>query len=601
MQRKGTVDMSSEINKDRISELVLQAQAGNQEVWTELYEIGYKGIHFIAMDFMKNPDDAMDAEQEAVIKIYNNISKLEEPDKFLSWTRQITTNTCKDILRRHRDYTFSETEDAAGLADDDMELQIEDLNVEFKPDEQMDIKETSRIIREMMEELPDEQRVTLDLLYGSELSVKEIAEALDCSENTVKSRLRYGRNAMEEKIEALRKQGTKLYLIPAAALIRLAYRADTEAYAAVMAKDFALKAVSGSSNAAAVNAAENINNAQLAKDMESAADAVNKTAASTDAGAGATAQAPAGAVASEAASAVNTAAAAGTKAAEATAAKAAGTKMAAMIAAAAVAAGGIGGGAYAYMSYQHKQQVAEAESLYAEAESQYDAGDYDAALENLTQVRKMDILEDIDIDSAINEAKDRQHEQELYEAAAAAADDLTDLDLSKDEDAARLSEYLASDAVDEYLELTNQDVIWIPSDTGENVTGYYKNGGIYTGSADNGIRTGSGIWKYGKKTYTGAWSNDKPNGTGTYGTDTSNYTGTFTDGIGNGTFEAYWSKAEEPKRFPVEVVEGEAQIIEVSNSDEFGPFYVIYSPELYHYRGFHNTEDAVIAKVEGLE
>ena len=593
--------MASEINKDRIAELVLQAQAGNQEVWTELYEIGYKGIHFIAMDFMKNPDDAMDAEQEAVIKIYNNISKLEEPDKFLSWTRQITTNTCKDILRRHRDYTFSETEDAAGLADDDMELQIEDLNVEFKPDEQMDIKETSRIIREMMEELPDEQRVTLDLLYGSELSVKEIAEALDCSENTVKSRLRYGRNAMEEKIEALRKQGTKLYLIPAAALIRLAYRADTEAYAAVMAKDFALKAVSGSSNAAAVNAAENINNAQLAKDMESAADAVNKTAASTDAGAGAKAQAPAGAVASEAASAVNTAAAAGTKAAAATAAKAAGTKMAAMIAAAAVAAGGIGGGAYAYMSYQHKQQVAEAESLYAEAESQYDAGDYDAALENLTQVRKMDILEDIDIDSAINEAKDRQHEQELYEAAAAAADDLTDLDLSKDEDAARLSEYLASDAVDEYLELTNQDVIWIPSDTGENVTGYYKNGGIYTGSADNGIRTGSGTWKYGKKTYTGAWSNDKPNGTGTYGTDTSNYTGTFTDGIGNGTFEAYWSKAEEPKRFPVEVVEGEAQIIEVSNSDEFGPFYVIYSPELYHYRGFHNTEDAVIAKVEGLE
>lgn len=593
--------MSSEINKDRISELVRKAQAGNQEVWTELYEIGYKGIHFIAMDFMKNPDDAMDAEQEAVIKIYNNISKLEEPDKFLSWTRQITTNTCKDILRRHRDYTFSETEDAAGLADDDMELQIEDLNVEFKPDEQMDIKETSRIIREMMEELPDEQRVTLDLLYGSELSVKEIAEALDCSENTVKSRLRYGRNAMEEKIEALRKQGTKLYLIPAAALIRLAYRTDTEAYAAVMAKDFALKAVSGSSNAAAVNAAENINNAQLAKDMESAADAVNKTAASTDAGAGVTAQAPAGAVASEAASAVNTAAAAGTKAAAATAAKAAGTKMAAMIAAAAVAAGGIGGGAYAYMSYQHKQQVAEAESLYAEAEAQYDAGDYDTALENLTKVREMEVLEDVDIDSAINEAKDRQHEQELYEVAAVAADDLTDLDLSKDEDAARLSEYLASDAVNEYLELTNQDVIWIPSDTGENVTGYYKNGGIYTGSADNGIRTGSGIWKYGKKTYTGAWSNDKPNGTGTYGTDTSNYTGTFTDGIGNGTFEAYWSKAEEPKRFPVEVVEGEAQIIEVSNSDEFGPFYVIYSPELYHHRGFHNTEDAVIAKVEGLE
>ena len=364
-----------------------------------------------------------------------------------------------------------------------------------------------------------------------------------------------------------------------------------------MAKDFALKAVSGSSNAAAVNAAENINNAQLAKDMESAADAVNKTAASTDAGAGAKAQAPAGAVASEAASAVNTAAAAGTKAAAATAAKAAGTKMAAMIAAAAVAAGGIGGGAYAYMSYQHKQQVAEAESLYAEAESQYDAGDYDAALENLTQVRKMDILEDIDIDSAINEAKDRQHEQELNEAAAAAADDLTDLDLSKDEDAARLSEYLASDAVNEYLELTNQDVIWIPSDTGENVTGYYKNGGIYTGSADNGIRTGSGTWKYGKKTYTGAWSNDKPNGTGTYGTDTSNYTGTFTDGIGNGTFEAYWPFLEthmDDATFQVEVTNGNIQALGSSDNGN----YIIHYDEN---GGWESVSDTNLLTVGGLE
>ena len=216
------------IDEDKLELLVEAAKSGDQASWTELFDIAYRGMHFIAMDFMKDPDRAQDAEQEASIRVFKGIGSLNEPKRFLAWTRQITANTCKNMLKKHSEFTFSDVEEASGLADEDMSIEIEDVNVEFKPEDQMDIKETARLIREMMEELPDEQRVVLDLLYGSEMSVKEIAEAMECSENTVKSRLRYGRNAMEEKVEALRKKGTKLYLIPIAVLIRTALHSEME-------------------------------------------------------------------------------------------------------------------------------------------------------------------------------------------------------------------------------------------------------------------------------------------------------------------------------------------------------------------------------------
>ena len=49
------------------------------------------------------------------------------------------------------------------------------------------------------------------MFYYEEMSVREIAETLGCSENTVKSRLNYGRRKVEAKVKELEKRGTRLY------------------------------------------------------------------------------------------------------------------------------------------------------------------------------------------------------------------------------------------------------------------------------------------------------------------------------------------------------------------------------------------------------
>ena len=220
------------MDKQHIAALVLRAKKNDQAAWSDLYELSYRSLYFIAVEFMKNKTDAEDALQEAFLKIAKHLDQLEDPERFLAWAKQVTTNTCLNQVRKRRDFTFTELEEKAGLDDMDISLEVEDVSVSFRPEDQMEIKETSRLVREMMDELPDDQRVSLDLLYGSEMSVKEIADSIECSVNTVKSRLRYGRIAIEEKVERLRKEGTKLYTLPLAAIIQILCRREMEAYAA---------------------------------------------------------------------------------------------------------------------------------------------------------------------------------------------------------------------------------------------------------------------------------------------------------------------------------------------------------------------------------
>ncbi len=575
-------------DNNRIIELVKKVMAGDSKSWDELYTLSYRSIHYIAMDFMKNEEDAADAEQEAYIKMYNSISTLSEPSKFNSWSRQITANTCKDMLRKRREYTFSDiqTDDT-----EDIELEIEDLNIDFKPEEQMDAKETSRLVREMLGELPEEQRISLDLLYGSQLSVKEIADIMECSENTVKSRLKYGRDAIEEKVEALKRQGTKLYLIPVATLIHMAYRTELQTYAAVNAGEFMAKILgANAANTAAISASsEAAASSEASMGVEAAASSVTSAGSGAAASSATSVGAEAAASSTASATAVTATATQISGTAGAVASKVIGGKLVAMIAAGAVAVGAVTGGVIAYKNYNHKKQVAKAESLFAAAQELCDEGNYEAALENLNLVKDMDVLDGIDIDSNIADTKLRIYEDELYSKAV---DDFNALDQT-DKDS--LSEWLDSDSVEEYFDISGNNAIWVPSDTGDNVTGYFKNGGIYKGSADKGIRTGEGKWSYGDKTYTGSWSNDKPNGTGTYGYATSNYTGTFVDGIGNGAFEADWSMFG-GERFPINVVNGDIQVVRQEIKDG-KPRYIIYETE--------NVSDSVTDTkqliVEGLE
>ncbi|MDL2323960.1 sigma-70 family RNA polymerase sigma factor [Ruminococcaceae bacterium OttesenSCG-928-A16] len=188
------------------AQLVGAAKQGNQDAITDLYNATYRMAYGIARQYIKDEDSALDVLQMAYVKAFENLDKLQKPESFDKWLNRIVMNQSKDFLKKKTAILFSQME---GEEDDPVEF--EDERTDEKPDAAMDYQETKRLVRQILDSLSDEQRLVTLMFYFENLSVKEIAAQLSCSENTVKSRLNYARQKIKVEVLQLEKEGTKLY------------------------------------------------------------------------------------------------------------------------------------------------------------------------------------------------------------------------------------------------------------------------------------------------------------------------------------------------------------------------------------------------------
>lgn len=187
--------------------LIQQAIEGKETAQQELYNRTYSDVYFTILAITKDNDLIMDVLQDTYLTAFQKLEQLKESNSFRAWVRSIAHNKTLNALRDRRVlYTASvvsvETENV---------LNVEDNRIENMPEATIDQQETSRLVREILDVLPDEQRIVIGMFYYDQMSVSEIAEELECSENTVKSRLNYGRKKIQTKVLELEKNGTKLY------------------------------------------------------------------------------------------------------------------------------------------------------------------------------------------------------------------------------------------------------------------------------------------------------------------------------------------------------------------------------------------------------
>ena len=210
-------------------ELIDRARNNDQVAITELYNKTYSSVYYTVKALIKDEDAALDILQDSYIKAFKSLEQLKEPEKFKAWVKQIAHNRAIDYLRKTKPLLFSEMEST----DSDTPLEFEDTNTDNLPEAVIDRDETSRLIREILNDLPDEQRAVISMFYYEQLSVKEIAEELGVSENTVKSRLNYGRKKIETKVLDLEKKGTKLYGLAPIPFLLLLFKTQSAQAASV--------------------------------------------------------------------------------------------------------------------------------------------------------------------------------------------------------------------------------------------------------------------------------------------------------------------------------------------------------------------------------
>lgn len=206
--------------------LIEKAKDKDQSAFGKLYEETYQAVYYTAKGILHDDDITMDIVQDSYVKAWQRLDQLEDPGRFQAWIKRIAANGAKDYLKKKKENLFSQYEDEEG----NVHLDMEDDRLEYQPAAEVDKAETRQLVEEILYGLPDEQRICTMMYYFDEMKIREIAEDLGVSENTVKSRLNYSKKKIKEAVLDLEKKGTKLYgLAPLPFFLWLLRESATEA------------------------------------------------------------------------------------------------------------------------------------------------------------------------------------------------------------------------------------------------------------------------------------------------------------------------------------------------------------------------------------
>ena len=193
--------------QEYLQSLVASAKSGNERGFVELYKLYYEKIYALARTTLKSEADAEDALQSTFIKAWQKLDSLEDGAAFNTWIQRIALNECYGIIRKRKGNI--------SLDDDEFQLPISKEQAEeelFLPQAYAEREDLNGRLKQIIDQLSDVQRQSIMLYYFSELSVAEIADVMNCSEGTVKSRLFLARKSIKTEIEEQeRKSGEKFY------------------------------------------------------------------------------------------------------------------------------------------------------------------------------------------------------------------------------------------------------------------------------------------------------------------------------------------------------------------------------------------------------
>lgn len=177
--------------------LVQQAKAGDRDAFAALVSVYEGKIYNLALRYLGNREDAMDASQEVFLRVFRFLPGFQEESGFSTWIYRIGVNVCKDMLvkRSRRNELPLEVPD-----DEEDYRPVEVADASCDPQtivEQSDLRES---LVEAIAQLPQQQREMIVLRDIQGLSYEEIGQVLCLESGTVKSRLSRARENLRKKL-----------------------------------------------------------------------------------------------------------------------------------------------------------------------------------------------------------------------------------------------------------------------------------------------------------------------------------------------------------------------------------------------------------------
>lgn len=187
--------MDAETIKNKVSgltdsELLEQYRQGQEWAFRAIVDRYKDPLYAFLRRFVSQQDIAEDIFQETFLQLYTSRDSFDADRPLRPWLFTIAANKAKDTLRkmqRQPAMNLGTLADAGDLSTDDVVNLIASYTT--TPDEEVSRDETSRRVREIIAEMPENLRGILILAYFEQFSYKHISEILSIPIGTVKSRL----------------------------------------------------------------------------------------------------------------------------------------------------------------------------------------------------------------------------------------------------------------------------------------------------------------------------------------------------------------------------------------------------------------------------
>jgi len=175
---------------------VKSAQDGNQEAFHWLFDRNKQNIFAIAYKYTNNREDAEDVLQETFIKAFYHLKKFHysEDTYFSSWLCRICINSSIDFLRKKKKMKINK------FATDNIEttpLQTKASN----PEKSTHLQQVKEKVDSALNKLTAKQRMIFILRHYQQMTTKEIAEYMDCSQGSIKKQLFRSISTLKEHLK----------------------------------------------------------------------------------------------------------------------------------------------------------------------------------------------------------------------------------------------------------------------------------------------------------------------------------------------------------------------------------------------------------------
>ncbi len=181
------------------AELIKSVCDGECEAFYELVRPYERMVYATAISVVKNPADAEEVAQEAVLKAFANLANFRAESKFSTWLLQITYNEAKMRLRKARSHLYESIDDQRPSEDADY-WPKDFADWRPIPSELFERDEVRRAIQTATNSLSRIYREVFILRDVQNLSTKETATILGISEQAVKIRLLRARLQMRDAL-----------------------------------------------------------------------------------------------------------------------------------------------------------------------------------------------------------------------------------------------------------------------------------------------------------------------------------------------------------------------------------------------------------------